>query len=64
MKYLPQDTLKQYDTALKKHIDNIFTSDLTSYGVSWKPNVGDPHLTRVGNMTYHKSLPSGSVLHV
>lgn len=57
MKYLTQDTLKQYDTALKKHIDNIFTSDLTSYGVSWKPNVGDPHLTRVGNMTYHKSLP-------
>lgn len=57
MKYLTQDTLKQYDTALKEHIDNIFTSDLTSYGVSWKPNVGDPHLTRVGNMTYHKSLP-------
>lgn len=57
MKYITQDTLKQYDTALKEHIDNIFTSDLTSYGVSWKPNVGDPHLTRVGNMTYHKSLP-------
>ena len=57
MKYLTQDTLKQYDTTLKEHIDNIFTSDLTSYGVSWKPNVADPHLTRVGNMTYHKSLP-------
>ena len=57
MKYLTQDILKQYDTALKEYIDNIFTSDLTSYGVSWKPNVGDPHLTRVGNMTYHKSLP-------
>ena len=57
MKYLTQDTLKQYDTALKEHIDSIFTSDLTSYGVSWKPNVADPHLTRVGNMAYHKSLP-------
>lgn len=57
MKYLTQDTLKQYDTALKEHIDSVFTDDLTSYGVSWKPNVGDPHLTRVGNMTYHKSLP-------
>ena len=57
MKYLTQDTLKQYDTTLKEYIDNIFTSDLTSYGVSWKPNVADPHLTRVGNMTYHKSLP-------
>ena len=31
--------------------------DLMSYGVSWKPNVGDPVLTRVGNMTYHKTLP-------
>ena len=31
--------------------------DLLSYGVSWKPNVGDPFLTRVGNMTYHRTLP-------
>lgn len=57
MKYLTQDLLKSYNTTLKKYIDNVFTDDLTSYGVSWKPNVGDPHLTRVGNMTYHKSLP-------
>lgn len=32
-------------------LDNI------SYGVSWKPNVADPVLTRVGNMNYHKTLP-------
>lgn len=31
--------------------------DLVSYGVEWKPNVADPALTRVGNMTYHKTLP-------
>lgn len=31
--------------------------DLLSYGVEWKPNVGDPVLTRIGNMTYHKTLP-------
>lgn len=31
--------------------------DLMSYGVSWKPNVSDPVLTRVGNMSYHKTLP-------
>ena len=31
--------------------------DLISYGISWKPNVGDPVLTRVGNMSYHKTLP-------
>lgn len=31
--------------------------DLMSYGISWKPNVADPIVTRVGNMTYHKTLP-------
>ena len=31
--------------------------DNLSYGVSWKPNVADPVLTRVGNMNYHKTLP-------
>jgi hypothetical protein len=31
--------------------------DLLSYGISWKPNVADPVVTRVGNMTYHKTLP-------
>lgn len=31
--------------------------DLVSYGVSWKPGVADPILTRVGNMAYHKTLP-------
>ena len=31
--------------------------DLMSYGISWKPNVADPVVTRVGNMSYHKTLP-------
>lgn len=31
--------------------------DLFTYGVSWDVNQADPHLTRIGNMTYHKSLP-------
>ena len=31
--------------------------DNMSYGVSWKPNVADPVVTRVGNMSYHKTLP-------
>lgn len=57
MKYVTKENFQQYDTALKDYIDDVFTQDLTSYGVSWKPNVADPHLTRVGNMTYHKSLP-------
>lgn len=31
--------------------------DQKSYGVSWKTNITDPVVTRVGNMTYHKTLP-------
>lgn len=31
--------------------------DNMSYGVSWKPNVADPVVTRVGNMSYHRTLP-------
>lgn len=31
--------------------------DMITYGVRWKPNVGDPHLERVGNISLHKSLP-------
>ena len=57
MKYVTKENFQQYDNSLKDYIDDVFTQDLTSYGVSWKPNVADPHLTRVGNMTYHKSLP-------
>lgn len=33
-----------------------------SYGVSWKPNVADPVLTRVGNIGYHKTLPIQSAM--
>ena len=36
---------------------DINVLDLLSYGVEWKPNVADPVLTRVGNMSYHKTLP-------
>ena len=36
---------------------NIDVLNLLSYGISWKPNVADPIVTRVGNMSYHKTLP-------
>lgn len=36
---------------------DIDVIDLLSYGVEWGDNVADPVLTRVGNMTYHKTLP-------
>lgn len=28
-----------------------------TYGVQWFSNMSDPHLIRIGNMTYHKTLP-------
>lgn len=31
--------------------------DLLSYGVEWDTTVADPACTRIGNMSYHKSLP-------
>ncbi len=31
--------------------------NIVSYGVEWDINVSDPVLTRVGNMSYHRSLP-------
>lgn len=39
MKYVTKENFQQYDTALKDYIDDVFTQDLSSYGVSWKPNV-------------------------
>lgn len=36
--------------------------DLLTYGVEWDPNVADPVLTRIGNMTYHKTLPIQSAI--
>lgn len=45
-------------------IDNILTrlEELLAYGVEWKENVADPHLTRIGNMSLHKTLPIQSQL--
>lgn len=62
------DTLSDISTnpvqnkVIKQALDNLSLGqvevlDLLSYGVSWKPNVADPVLTRVGNMSYHKTLP-------
>lgn len=36
--------------------------NLLAYGVEWKDNVADPHLTRIGNMSLHKTLPIQSQL--
>lgn len=31
--------------------------DLIAYGVQWDDNQADPHLTRIGNISLHKTLP-------
>lgn len=36
--------------------------NVLAYGVEWKQNVKDPHLTRIGNPTLHKTLPIQSQL--
>lgn len=36
--------------------------EVMSYGVQWDINQADPHLTRVGNMSFHKTLPIQSLM--
>lgn len=36
--------------------------EILGYGVEWDINVADPHLTRIGNMSLHKTLPIQSQL--
>lgn len=38
-------------------VDKSSLIDLLSYGVEWDTTVADPACTRIGNMSYHKSLP-------
>lgn len=47
-----------------EHLFNIFSNleDTFAYGVEWDVNVDDPHLTRIGNMSFHKTLPIQSQL--
>lgn len=43
---------------------SVFTGleELSAYGVEWDVTVSDPHLTRIGNMSLHKTLPIQSQL--
>ena len=36
--------------------------EILAYGVQWDTTVSDPHLTRIGNMSLHKTLPIQSQL--
>ena len=43
---------------------SVFTGleEILAYGVKWDTEVADPHLTRIGNMSLHKTLPIQSQL--
>lgn len=38
-------------------VDPEYFVNMKSYGVEWDTTVADPACTRIGNMSYHKSLP-------
>ena len=40
--------------SLNTYVD---TTDLLAYGVQWTEGQKDPHLTRIGNLSMHKTLP-------
>lgn len=47
-----------------EYLTNMFTGleEVLAYGVQFDITVADPHLTRIGNMSLHKSLPIQSQL--
>lgn len=59
MKYISKDNLYQYDELIKNYISDKASNlqEILAYGVQWSEEQADPHLTRIGNMTMHKTLP-------
>lgn len=57
--YVSGENLQQYDKLLKEYIQTKSESllDLLSYGVRWEKEQKDPHLTRIGNLNWHRTLP-------
>lgn len=51
-------------TAKWEDLTNVFPGleEILAYGVQWNTTVSDPHLTRIGNMSLHKTLPIQSQL--
>lgn len=64
MKYISKDNLTTYDALIKDYIKDKTSNlkEIFAYGVQFNVNVADPHLTRIGNMSLHKSLPIQSEL--
>lgn len=46
----------------KVKLDYLANEETLAYGVEWDTTSSDPHLTRIGNMSFHKTLPIQSQL--
>ena len=46
----------------KSKLDYLDNEEILAYGVEWDTTSSDPHLTRIGNMYLHKTLPIQSQL--
>ena len=58
-KYISKENLQYYDSKFKEYVDTKLQNIeyLLAYGVEWDINVADPHLIRIGNEEFHKTLP-------
>lgn len=58
------DRLSDKITNVEAELNNAFIGleETLAYGVEWDTEVADPHLTRIGNMSLHKTLPIQSQL--
>lgn len=56
-KYLSKEGLNLYDSLIKDYFDDKVQNvlDLVAYGVEWDINIADPYLTRIGNLSFHKT---------
>lgn len=50
------------DKSKLDYLTGAFTEEILAYGVEWDTTSSDPHLTRIGNMSFHKTLPIQSQL--
>lgn len=59
MKYISKDNLALYDNLIKDYVKSKAQNlqESCAYGVQWSEDSADPHLTRIGNMSMHKTLP-------
>lgn len=56
------DTGRTVAKGINQNFQDLYSTTQFAYGVEWNTTVSDPHLTRIGNMSLHKTLPIQSQL--